>query len=59
MRDSKDLHCVRKLQTWTSMPYSERKLLNVLKNLLIIQIIKVHLVKFYMMQKLCIKKYQV
>ena len=29
MRDSKDLHCIRKLQTWTSMPYSERKLLNV------------------------------
>lgn len=28
-KDSKDLHCIRKLQTWTSMPYSERKLLNV------------------------------
>lgn len=27
--DNKDLHCVRKLQTWTSMPYSERRLLNV------------------------------
>jgi transcription initiation factor TFIIB len=28
-KDTKELHCVRKLQTWTSMPYSERKLLNV------------------------------
>lgn len=28
-KDTRELHCVRKLQTWTSMPYSERKLLNV------------------------------
>jgi transcription initiation factor TFIIB len=28
-KDTKELHCVRKLQTWTSMPYYERKLLNV------------------------------
>ena len=27
--DTKAIHCIRKLQTWTSMPYSERKLLSV------------------------------
>jgi transcription initiation factor TFIIB len=28
-RDTKELHCVRKLQSWTIMPYDERKLIAV------------------------------
>lgn len=28
-RDTRELHCVRKLQSWTIMPYDERKLISV------------------------------